>query len=189
MENSYYKTKESVEEYIKMCENDEPTVIIPQFLSFINSKTKILEIGSGIGIDWKFLNQTHTIIGSDSSLEFVTYLKTKFQTGEFLVLDAITLETPLSFQAIYSNKVLHYLNTENLLQSIKKQAQILDSNGIICHTFWEGEGSDYFKGLYLQYHKTPFLKQLFGEYFEILILEYYTEYEENDSILLIGRKK
>lgn len=36
---------------------------------------------------------------------------------------------------------------------------------------------------------TPYLKEVFSPQFEILDIDYYDEFEENDSILLIGRKK
>lgn len=189
METAYYKTKESVAEYVSMCKDDEPTPIIPKFLTFINTQDKILELGSGAGIDWELLHQTHTIIGSDYSEKFIHYLQVKFPTGDFLVLDAISLETTQIFNAIYSNKVLHYLSNEDLTQSIKNQVGILEPKGLICHTFWKGEGCDNFKGLFVQYHNKTYLKEIFSPYFEILVLENYTEYDDEDSILLIARKK
>ena len=89
----------------------------------------------------------------------------------------------------YSNKVMHHLNDNELNDSIKRQHEILNSNGIICHSFWKGEGSEIFKGLFVNYHTEVNLKKIFKENFEIISIESYKEFEDNDSILLIGKKK
>jgi 2-polyprenyl-3-methyl-5-hydroxy-6-metoxy-1,4-benzoquinol methylase len=60
-------------------------------------------------------------------------------------MDASKLETELAFDGIYSNKVLHHLNNEELKNSVKRQSEILNPKGIICHSFWKGEGSEIFK--------------------------------------------
>lgn len=109
--------------------------------------------------------------------------------GEFLELDAITLKTDRKFDGIYSNKVMHHLNDNELIDSTKRQYKILNSDGIIYHSFWKGEGSEIFKGLFVNYHNDVSLKRIYKEYFEIISIESYKEFEEDDSLLLIGRKK
>jgi len=76
-----------------------------------------------------------------------------------------------------------------LVNSIKRQCEILNPQGIICHSFWQGEGSEVFKGLFVNYHSEASLRDLFDPYFEILVLEAYREFEEDDSLLLVGRRK
>lgn len=110
-------------------------------------------------------------------------------TGEFLELDAVTLKTDRKFDGIYSNKVLQHLKDEELAESIKRQFELLNANGVICHSFWKGEGDEVFKGLFVNYHKEEGLTDLFNEYFEVLLIEAYKEFEEGDSLLLIGKKK
>ena len=46
-----------------------------------------------------------------------------------------------------------------LIDSVKKQYEILNSDGIICHSFWKGEGSEIFKGLFVNYHNETTLKK------------------------------
>ena len=104
-------------------------------------------------------------------------------------MDASTLDCEDRFDGIFSNKVLHHLNDEEMTQSIKRQAEIVGSGGIICHSFWKGEGSEIFKGMFVKYHTEESLKDLFSSKFEILILESYAEFDEGDSLLLIGRKR
>ena len=109
--------------------------------------------------------------------------------GKFLELDAVTLKVNKKFDGIYSNKVLHHLKNVELSDSIKRQHEILNPSGIICHSFWKGDGSEIFKGLFVNYHNEINLKKLFSNYFEILSLASYPEFEDDDSILLIGKKK
>lgn len=84
---------------------------------------------------------------------------------------------------------MHHLKNSELAKSIHRQHNVLKANGIICHSFWKGEGSEIFKGLFVNYHTKTSLKENFQEFFEILLLEEYKEFEEYDSILLIGKKK
>jgi hypothetical protein len=103
--------------------------------------------------------------------------------------DASTLEIEKKFGVIYSNKVLHHLTDEQLMNSSKRQFELLEKDGLICHSFWKGTGSEVFKGLFVNYHTKKELELVFQDDFEILVLESYEEFEENDSLLLIGKKK
>ena len=189
MEGAYYKTKASVEEYIHLAEGVSGKQLIEKLKQILPSNAVVLEIGSGPGTDWKILNNSFNVIGSDNSTEFLNHLISKNPNGEFLELDAITLLTGKKFDGIYSNKVMHHLTDNELTNSIKRQYEILKPNGIICHSFWKGEGSEIFKDLFVNYHDEVNLIEFFKEYFEILSIEYYKEFANEDSLLLIGRKK
>lgn len=187
MKNSYYKTKESVDEYIKLAEDVNGKDLINKFKDFLPDGSLLLEIGSGPGTDWEILNVNYDVVGSDNSSEFLSRLQARNPRGEFLNLDAITLDTERTFDGIYSNKVMHHLNDNELLDSIKRQAEVLNPGGVICHSFWKGKGSEIFKGLFVNYHTKSSLKKLFEAYFDILLLEEYKEFEDGDSLLLIAR--
>lgn len=146
-------------------------------------------MGSGPGTDWKILNDLYHVIGSDNSIEFLNHLINDNPNGEFLELDAITLKTDKKFDGIYSNKVLHHLSDSELIESVKRQYENLNPNGIICHSFWKGEGSEIFKGLFVNYHTSLEVNEIFKNHFEILTIDEYKEFEEDDSLLLIGVKK
>ena len=109
--------------------------------------------------------------------------------GLNLPIKTILFTTDTKFDGIYSNKVLHHLRDNELADSIKRQYEILNTNGIICHSFWKGEGSETFKGLFVNYHDEITLNEFFKEYFEILSIEYYQEFEDEDSLLLLGKRK
>lgn len=185
----YYKTKESVKEYIELAKDVNGAELIDKLKQVLPANSSLLEIGSGPGTDWEILNDSYNVTGSDNSAEFLKHLIAKYPNGEFLNLDAISIETNKTFDGIYSNKVLHHLNDNELKESIKRQSEILNINGVICHSFWKGKDFEIFKGLYVNYHDEEKLTDCFKEYFEILSVTSYQEFEEGDSILLIGKKK
>lgn len=189
MKREYYKTKESVEEYIKLAKDVNGRQLIEKLEQVLPANSVLLEIGSGPGTDWKILNESYHVIGSDNSTEFLNHLIAEYQNGEFLELDAITIKTDKKFDGIYSNKVLQHLTDGELRKSIQRQVDILNPNGIICHSFWKGEGDEVFKGLLVNYQTDISLRVLFEDYFEVLLLEEYKEFEDGDSLLLIGKKK
>lgn len=189
MESEYYKTNESVEEYIRLAKDVSGIQLIEKLKQVLPSHSSLLEIGSGPGTDWNILNESYDVIGSDNSSQFLRHLINEYPTGEFLVLDASNLKTDKTFDGIYSNKVLHHLTDNELIDSVKRQSEVLNSNGIICHSFWKGESSEVFKGLFVNYHTKNSLLEVFKTSFEILSIEYYNEFEGDDSLLLIGRKK
>lgn len=189
MEGTYYNTKESVEEYIKLSKDVNGNNLIKELEALLPKDSSVLEIGSGPGTDWNLLNKIYDVVGSDNSDEFIKYLTATNPENKFLKLDAISLNTNLKFDAIYSNKVLHHLKTENLIKSVKRQYELLNTNGLICHSFWKGEGSEIFKGLFVNYHNKQDLVSTFQDQFEIIRIEEYKEFEAGDSLLLIAKKK
>lgn len=189
MPEEYYKTKESVEEYINLAKDVDSSQLIEKFAHVLAEKSTLLEIGSGPGTDWKSLSKLYNVTGSDFSTDFLYYLRSNNPEGEFLELDAISLKTDKTFDGIYSNKVLHHLKDDELITSVKNQYSILQPTGVICHSFWKGEGSEVFKGMFVNYHTQFSLEKNFSTYFDILSIEEYKEFDDNDSFVLIGRKK
>lgn len=189
MQEEYYKTEASVAEYIELAKDVNGKKLIDKLAQVLPLNAVLLEIGSGPGTDWNILSKSYKVIGSDNSTEFLNHLMTKNPDGEFLELNAATLKIDKKVDGIYSNKVLHHLNDNELANSIKRQYDILKQGGIICHSFWNGEGTEVFKGLCVNYHNVNDLKKKFEDYFEIITIEGYEEFEDNDSVLLIGKKK
>jgi len=189
MKNDYYNDKESVDRYTEMAKDMNGSALIEKLKSFLPAGSSVLEIGSGPGTDWKILKRDYLVTGSDYSSEFLKRLIALNPGGNFLELDAISLNTELKFNAIYSNKVLHHLKDKELNQSIKRQAEILKPHGIICHSFWKGKGSEIFNGLFVNNHTEEDLLKFFKDKFDILLIEHYPEFEKDDSLLLIAKKK
>ncbi|MCL6267196.1 class I SAM-dependent methyltransferase [Flagellimonas myxillae] len=188
MKGEYYKTKESVKEYIKLAKDVNGSKLIERLEEVLPHNSDLLEIGSGPGTDWNILNKSYNVVGSDNSTEFLNHLTLENPDGEFLDLDAITLRTDKKFDGIYSNKVLHHLKDNELIDSIKRQSEILNPDGIMCHSFWKGKGSEIFKGLFVNYHNETSLNEKFKGFFKIISIESYKEFENDDSLLVIGKK-
>ena len=188
MPDNYYSTKKSVEEYIKMAEGYNGKGLIDKLKKFLPSQATLLEIGSGPGTDLEILKKDFIVTGSDLSKEFLKYLNTRMPRVEFLELNAVTLLTDKTFDGIYSNKVLHHLSDSELSTSIKRQYETLTPGGIICHSFWKGEGSEYYNKMLVNYLNSKKIERLLKNYFDIHLLESYTEFENNDSLLVIAKK-
>lgn len=189
MSSKYYQTQESIKAYIKAAEGVNSRALIAEFKKHLNEGDKILELGSGPGTDWEFLNQTHEVVGSDYSQAFIDHLEKRFPNGDFQLLDAVSLSIDQKFDGIYSNKVLHHLTDEELINSTQKQAETLNPKGILCHSFWNGNGDEYFKDMFVNYHDQEEIESLFNPYFDILQLKTYEEFESEDSLVLIAQKK
>ena len=186
--SEYYHTKESVDEYIQLAQGIDGSAIIEKLKEILPSGSTVLELGSGPGKDWKILSEEYDVIGSDLSSEFLDRLKESNPEGRFLQLDAVTIETDTKFECIYSNKVIHHLSDEEIMTSITRQSDLLHAGGIICHSFWRGEGSEVFKGMFVNYQTEASLTRLVEGKFEIHVLEPYQEFEKDDSLLLIASK-
>lgn len=189
-ENSdYYHTKESVDQYIAAAEGFNGSELINELKKHLPAGKSVLEIGSGPGADFEILMGDYAVVGSDFSNEFISRLNIRFPSQQFLNLDATTLKTNLKFDAIYSNKVLQHLSNEQLEKSIEAQIRCLNTDGIICHSFWKGKGNESFEGSLVNYQTKESLLSFFREKFTILYLEEYKEFEAHDSLLLIAQLK
>lgn len=189
MEGDYYRTKESVAQYISMAEGFNGKELIDQLRPLLPSGANLLELGSGPGSDWKILSEHFKVVGSDFSAEFLTHLRSAHPDGAFLELDAMTIDTDMVFDGIYSNKVLIHLSDEELKASISRQSEVLQPQGIVCHSFWKGEEAEVFKGMLVNYQTEADLEALFEPHFDPLVIEVYKEFEDGDSLLFIGRKR
>ena len=186
---NYYHTKDSVEEYIRLATGFDGKQIISRLKEFLPSGSELLEIGSGPGKDWQILKEFYKVIGSDFSQEFLKHLRATYPGGEFIELNAATLETDRTFNGIYSNKVLHHLEDEELEASVKRQYELLKPGGFVCHTFWKGEDSEIYNDLFVNYQTDTGIRTLFEDRFDPLLIRFYKEFEKGDSILYIGKKK
>lgn len=188
MDSQFYHTKESVDQYMSMAEGYDGSFLINHLKEFLPDESTILELGSGPGKDIALLAERYMVTGSDYSLEFIERLKLKFPDMEILHLDAAKLETDKQFDIIYSNKVLHHLTNEELSYSLMRQYDILNEGGILCHSFWKGEGEETYDGMFVNNHTIGGLEKMFATGFEILKMIAYKEMEDNDSILVIAQK-
>lgn len=185
----YYDDIKNVMNYIDMAKGCDASELVNKLSRFIKAKSYVLEIGMGPGNDLDLLKKKFSVTGSDKYKTFVDEYKSKNANADVLVLDAVSLDINRKFDAIYSNKVLMHLCKEDFELSIERQYELLNESGIVFHTLWKGDGEETFSGMLNVYYIEEQVKKLFDEKFEILLLESYAEFEEEDSILLVARKK
>lgn len=185
----YYNEGKNVRQYIQMAEGYDGEFIISRLKEYLPAGKTILELGMGPGKDLEILQRFYTVTGSDFSQVFVDLFRQEHPDADLVLLDAVTLDIDRTFDAIYSNKVLYHLTSEQLLQSLMRQWEILEPAGIACHSFWRGQGEETQHGLYFKYYQRDELIRNIPDRFKVLTAELYAEMEVDDSILLILQKR
>lgn len=185
----FFKSEKNVDEYISMAAGSDGRELIEILKKHLPSGSSVLEIGMGPGVDLDILKEDYDAAGSDYSQFFLDKYRKRSSDTKLFLLDAITLNVNQKFDALYSNKVLHHLKKKDLVKSLERQKDLLKSNGILCHSFWRGETQEEFSGLFFQYYLEEEILVLLKSDYEILKVELYTEFEEEDSFLIIAKKK
>lgn len=186
---NYFNDEKKVKEYIKMCEDTNSKKLIDILKNYLEKDSLLLELGMGPGKDLDLLKKYYNTIGSDNSQLFLDIYKEKNKDSELLFLDAVTINTEKKFDCIYSNKVLQHLTREELSNSILRQKEVLNDEGILFHTFWRGNSEEIYDGLRFVYYEKEELINIFKKYFNIIEINYYCEEKEKDSIYIILKKK
>ncbi len=186
----YYKQEKNVDAYIHMADGYDGRELITELTKYLPRDSSVLEIGMGPGTDLTLLEKYYKghVTGSDYSEIFIDRYRNNHPDANLIVLNTITLKTDRKFQGLYSNKVLIHLTREELKQSIKRQVDILEPEGIICHSFWLGDKEENYDGLLFIYYSVEHIQELFEDSFDIIKIEKYREMEQDDSIYIIARK-
>jgi SAM-dependent methyltransferase len=189
MEQDYYQNPANVENYCKFTPAHDGGLLVDALSAWLTEGASVLELGIGPGKDFKLLSQRYNATGSDFSAAFLDRYRAADPSAELLQLDARTLDTERSFDAIYTNKVLIHMSPEELQQSFARQHDRLNDDGVILHSFWYGEGQQEFDGLTLVRHNEADLEAMLDGAFDILAMERHAKMEEGDSIYVVARKK
>lgn len=188
---SYYHDPKNAQEYIKMAEGYDGRELIAVLARHLSPGATVLELGMGPGKDLDLLSQTFQATGSDYAQPFLDRYRDLHPQADLLLLDAVTLDTDRTFDALYSNKVLYHLTKEELRISLHNQARILNPNGVLLHSLWYGDGEEDMHGLHFVYYTEDTFGDLvvdeFGNKFEIVETARYTEMEQDDSFFVVLR--
>ena len=185
---NYWNSKKNVEEYIKIAEGYDSEDLIEKLKKYLPQGSSVLELGMGSGKDLDILNKTFKATGTDISTVFVEIYKKKHRDADIFILDAITLKTDRKFDCIYSNKTLQHLTKSEFKQSLKKQKELLNPNGILFHSLWEGDKEETHGNLLSVYYTKEILTKIIRNDFEIIEMNSYAEMEEEDSLFIILKK-
>eukprot|EP01064_Diplonema_japonicum_P030752 TRINITY_DN5308_c0_g1_i1.p1 TRINITY_DN5308_c0_g1~~TRINITY_DN5308_c0_g1_i1.p1 ORF type:complete len:203 (+),score=71.70 TRINITY_DN5308_c0_g1_i1:43-609(+) len=185
-----YETPEGVQEYIEMCKGSDFSEYKDVLLKHIPAGSRLLEVGMGPGNDYAWMSKVYKSTGSDYSEEFLKRAQERFPEAQFLQLDARTLDTRLSFDAIFSCKVYQHYDLQETKAALQRQHEVLGSSGVVAHAFWTGAGvSETHKGMTFYYHTKEDLVAAVAENFLVLEAITYEEFEPNDSVLIIAKKE
>jgi cyclopropane fatty-acyl-phospholipid synthase-like methyltransferase len=185
----FFDSEKNVAAYLKMAEGYDGKELIKKLKSYLPKGKTVLEIGMGPGKDLDILKRDYRVTGSDSSQVFLDRYKSKNKREKLLKLDAVTLDTKRTFDCIYSNKVLHHLTKKNLKTSLKRQCELLKKNGIILHSFWQGNKQEKYNDLLFTYYSVGQIAGMVEDFFDILEIVVYKEMKKDDSLYVIGRKR
>ena len=177
----YFDNEKNIEEYIKMAEGYDGRELIEVLKKYLPKDSSILELGMGPGKDLEILNKDFHVTGSDNSQIFLDRYKKRDKTTDIVLLDAVEMDIDKKFDCIYSNKVLHHLDREELIESLVMQSKVLNSNGILFHTLWCGDKEEEFSGLRFVYYTEEIFRKIVGNEYEILDIKKYSEMEKDDS--------
>ena len=189
MTKEYYENESNVESYCKFTPSHDGSLLVDALGEHLKPDASVLELGIGPGKDLQLLSEQFQVTGSDYSKAFLQRFRQQHPEVDLLELDALTLDTELRFDAIFSNKVLMHFDSDELRQSFANQHRVLNEGGIVLHSLWYGEGQQEFDGLTLVYHNEQDLTELLQDAFDILAMEKHAKMADGDSIYVIARKK
>lgn len=185
----FFDKENNVRKYIQMSEGYDGHLVIEILKKYLKPGDSILELGMGPGKDLDLMKKDFKVTGSDISRVFLDLYKKKHPDADLIQLDAVSLQTDRKFKCIFSNKVLHHLEKEDLKKSISRQKEVLEPGGVMLHSFWEGDKEEWIEDLRFIYYRIGELHKLFSRDFEILEMGSYEEFEKGDSIYLVLRKR
>lgn len=185
----YYDNKDNVAAYIRMADGYDGKLLIAALGRYLPPGSRVLELGMGPGKDLLMLNEHYQVVGSDASAIFVERFRKLHPKLEVRQLDPVSIDTDGRYDAIFSNKVLPHLSRDELRASFKRQAQVLESNGLALHSFWYGDDVAEHQGLRFVYYREDTLRGLYEPDFEIVESKQYSEMEKDDSFYVVLRRR
>ncbi len=188
MDLNYYEQEKNVKGYSDFKPTHDGSLLVDTLVEHLPAGSSVLEIGIGPGKDFQALSKHFKVTGSDFSRLFLKKYREKDSAADLLHLDARTLETDRRFDAIFSNKALIHLNDDELHQSFARQYEVLNDDGLILHSFWNGEGKWESNGLMLVYRNDKDLTEMLAGQFDIIALKPHAKMADNDSIYVLARK-
>ncbi|WP_430816019.1 class I SAM-dependent methyltransferase [Carboxylicivirga sp. RSCT41] len=189
MSESFFEKEENVKQYFEMTADYDGRWFFEQFKKHVPVNYKCLELGMGPGKDLDNIRLEYDVVGSDYSFVFAELYKRSHPEIKIKVLDAVTIKIKQIFDCIYTNKVLHHLTFDDVKKSISRQAEILNTKGLVLHTFWKGTGQENYEGMLFHYYETEEVIQMFEQEFKVLHISTYKEFKEDDSIIVVAQKK
>jgi len=184
----FYDSVENVNQYIEMAKGFDGRELIKILKKYVPEGSSVLELGMGPGVDLEMLSKSYDVTGSDNSIIFIERFRHLHSSFKLIQLDVNNIKCNITFDCIYSNKVLHHLTDDELRASLLQQRNVLANGGVLFHTFWLGEKTEEMEGMLFNYHTADSLRNLIGDLFDVEEIQSYREMDDNDSLYIILRK-
>ncbi|WP_297520157.1 class I SAM-dependent methyltransferase [uncultured Clostridium sp.] len=162
-----FNNKETVEKFLKRHKNYDGRVALI-LRSYLKKGASVLNIGLNNGKDFDILKQTYEVVGVDNSEIFIDIYKENNKQAQIYKVDDIKLDINKKFDCIFSNKLINQFTLEELKESLKNQAKLLDSGGKVFHFFCDGEGEILLGGVMLNMYNEEVLREVIPKEFEII---------------------
>ena len=185
---AYFDNPESVQEYIEMTKNYVGEQTLSATKRHVPKGSSILELGMGPGHDLNILKRDFTVTGSDASQIFLDIHRQNHPDNQLYRLNATTIDIEQTFDCIYSNKVLHQLDNDDLSKSFKRQHHLLPSGGFVVHSFWHGTGEEMHQGQRYWLRDEAELSACTAGLFEVVEMTLYKEFEPDDSLCVVLKR-
>ena len=148
----YFDDENNVRNYEQMAEAPGGALLVSVLQDHLPRGRSVLEIGMGPGRDLdRLVRGGYLTVGSDHAAPFLDRYRARGGQAECLLLDAVTLATDEEFDAVLSNKVLHHLDAEQLVESLERQRDLVGPGGLLLHSFWRGDRTETHHGLLFTY--------------------------------------
>jgi SAM-dependent methyltransferase len=184
-----FDTEEGCDQYEKMAEGYDGRTLIERMHAFVEEGARVLELGSGPGHDLKILSERYDVVGSDLSPIFVKRCTARVPGAKAFVLDAVTIATDEVFDAVFSNKVLQHLQSQDLARSFARQADVVRPGGVLFHTLWYGTKTEDYDGLLFVQHTEESVRAALPDALEWVDFWRYEEMEPDDSFVVVLRRR
>lgn len=154
-QKQFWNQRHTVENAKHTLRHDGPTPFALEVQSLIPQKSRVLEIGCGLGVDAIFFaSKGHDVLATDLSEVAIASLQKKRKTriARFQVLD---ISDPIdfedeSFDLVYSRLALHYFTDAVTKQMFGELHRILRPNGYLCFICKSTEDDLYGKGMQIE---------------------------------------
>jgi len=127
-------------------EFSRPSDYIDNFLGYVPTNGRILDLGCGPGFDSAyFVSKGFCVTGIDLSKEMLKLAKEKCPRGEFKLIDFRKIEFPTNcFDGIFASCSLIHIPKKDVLPTLKKFHKVLKKEGVIYISLQGGKPEEIF---------------------------------------------
>ncbi len=132
----------TVTEYITKVDKLHPAKEAAKFLSLLDKKASILDVGCGPGRDARiFANKGYEVIGVDLSKNMIAAARKRVKNAKFKVMDIVNLKFKDNFfDGVWANAILMHLPKKDVTKAISEIRRVIKNKGIFYLSVKEGKG-------------------------------------------------